>query len=62
MNGSELQDFKFDEYKKEISAYKNITEQLRNLEKNKKTLCPSFLFAYSISVLTIFVATLYQIR
>jgi hypothetical protein len=48
MIDTELQDFKLDEYKKEISLYKSYTEKLNHLRKSKESLRPPFLSAFVI--------------
>ena len=54
MTEIELQDFKLNEYKEEISVYKNYTEKLNDFKKTRESLSPSFLFAYGISLLLTF--------
>lgn len=54
MNESELQNFKIDEYNQELSVYKNCTQKVNDLKKQKEGLSPSFLFAYGIALLITF--------
>lgn len=54
MSEIELQSFNFNQYKEEVSTYKSYVEKLNDLKKSKESLRPSFLFAYGLSVLLIF--------
>ena len=48
-----------EEYKEEISVYKNYTEKLNELKKTKESLSPSFLFAYGISFVLTFLVLIF---
>lgn len=54
MSEIELQSYDFNQYKREVSAYKSYVEKLTDLKKSKESLRPSFLLAYGLSVFFIF--------